>query len=258
MTVGRNVDRAEIAKFEALAHRWWDPNGDFKALHDINPLRVDYVKARCELQGAAVVDVGCGGGILTESLASLGAEVTGIDAAGGPLSVARLHAIESGLEGAFSRGARGGTPRRTKIRYLAASPEEFVEEEREAFSVVTCLEMLEHVPDMASTVRALAGLAAPGGDVVMSTINRNPKAYALAVLGAEYILGLLPRRTHDYAKFIRPAELARAVRDAGLDLIAIDGMRYNPFTRRCTLTSDVDVNYLLHARKPAQGSGVFR
>ena len=236
LTVGRNVDHAEIAKFEALAHRWWDPNGDFKALHDINPLRVDYVNSRCELPGAAVVDVGCGGGILTESLAGLGAEVTGIDVAGGPLSVARLHAIESGLE--------------NEVRYLAASPEEFVEEEREAFSVVTCLEMLEHVPDMASTVRALAGLAAPGGDIVMSTINRNPKAYALAVLGAEYILGLLPRRTHDYAKFIRPAELAKAVRDAGLDLVAVDGMRYNPFTRRCTLTRDVDVNYLIHARKP--------
>ena len=250
MTDTQNVDPAEIAKFEALAHRWWDPNGDFKALHDINPVRVDYVKTRCELSGASVIDVGCGGGILTESLAALGAAVTGIDVAGGPLAVARLHAIESGIEGAVSRGARGGTPRRTKIRYLAASPEEFVEEEGEDFSVVTCLEMLEHVPDMASTVRALAGLASPGGDIVVSTINRTPKAYALAVLGAEYVLGLLPRGTHDYAKFIRPAELARAVRDAGLEVVSIDGMRYNPFTRRCTLAGDVDVNYLLHARKP--------
>ena len=236
MTVAPNVDRAEIAKFEALAHRWWDPDGDFKALHDINPLRVDYVNARCELSGAPVIDVGCGGGILTESLAALGADVTGIDVAGGPLAVARLHAIESGVE--------------NDIRYLATSPEEFAEEEHGAFSVVTCLEMLEHVPDMSSTVRALAALAMPGGDIVMSTINRSAKAYALAVVGAEYILGLLPRRTHDYAKFIRPAELARAVREAGLELVTIDGMRYNPFTRRCTLTNDVDVNYLLHARKP--------
>ena len=238
MTAVPNVDPAEIAKFEALAHRWWDPNGDFKALHDINPLRVGYLQERCALSGARIVDVGCGGGILTESLAALGADVTGIDVAQGPLAVARLHAIESGIE--------------SEIRYLRASPEEYVEEEPEAFSVVTCLEMLEHVPDMAATVRSLAGLAAPGGDVVVSTINRHPKAYALAVVGAEYILGLLPRGTHDYAKFIRPAELARAVRDAGLDLVSIDGMRYNPFTRRCTLTRDVDVNYLLHARRPVK------
>ena len=236
VTAVPNVDPVEIAKFEALAHRWWDPDGDFKALHDINPLRVGYLEDRCSLSGARVVDVGCGGGILTESLAALGADVTGIDVAQGPLAVAQLHAIEAGVD--------------KDIRYLAASPEAFVEEEREAFSVVTCLEMLEHVPDMASTVRALADLVVPGGDVVMSTINRNPKAYALAVVGAEYVLGLLPRGTHDYAKFIRPAELARAVRNAGLELVAIDGMRYNPFTRRCTLTRDVDVNYLLHARKP--------
>ncbi len=236
MTGAQNVDPAEIAKFEALAHRWWDPDGDFKALHDINPLRVEYVDERCELSGARVIDVGCGGGILTESLAALGADVTGIDVAEGPLAVARLHAIEAGVSG--------------EIRYLSSSPEMFVEQEREAFSVVTCLEMLEHVPDIASTVRALAGLAAPGGDVVVSTISRTPKAYALAVLGAEYVLGVLPRGTHDYAKFIRPAELARAVREAGLEVVAIDGMRYNPFTRRCTLTSDVGVNYLLHARKP--------
>lgn len=237
VTAVPNVDPAEIAKFEALAHRWWDPDGDFKALHDINPLRVKYVEDRCTLSGARVVDVGCGGGILTESLAALGADVTGIDVAQGPLAVAQLHAIEAGVE--------------NEIRYLAASPEAFVEQEDEAFSVVTCLEMLEHVPDMASTVRALADLVLPGGDVVVSTINRNPKAYALAVVGAEYVLGLLPRGTHDYAKFIRPAELARAVRGAGLEVVAIDGMRYNPFTRRCTLTRDVDVNYLLHARKPA-------
>ena len=244
MTDARNVDPAEIAKFEALAHRWWDPNGDFKALHDINPLRVEYLDERCELSGARVIDVGCGGGILTESLAALGADVTGIDVAEGPLAVARLHAIESGVIG--------------DIRYLSSLPEAFVEEERGAFEVVTCLEMLEHVPDIASTVRALAGLAAPGGDVVVSTISRTPRAYALAVLGAEYLLGILPRGTHDYAKFIRPAELARAVREAGLEIVAIDGMRYNPFTRRCTLTRDVDVNYLLHARKPGLGGGERR
>lgn len=232
-----NADPAEIAKFEALAHRWWDADGDFRALHDINPTRVAYLQGLCPLAGARVIDVGCGGGILTESLASLGADVTGIDAAQRPLAVARLHAEEAGLDGA--------------IRYESATPEAFAASHAGAWQLVTCLEMLEHVPDASSTLRALAALAAPGGHVVLSTINRTPKAYLLAVLGAEYILGLLPRGTHDYAKLIRPSELAQAARDAGLEVTDIVGVRYNPFTRASSLNDDVDVNYLLHARKPA-------
>lgn len=235
MTADVNVDRAEIEKFEALAHRWWDPDGDFKPLHDINAVRVAYLAERCALAGARVADIGCGGGILTESLATLGAHVTGIDMAESPLAVARLHAIESGLEG--------------DIRYELTSPEAFALEAPGAFSLVTCLEMLEHVPDVTSTVQALADLAEPGGDVIVSTINRNPKSYLLAVLGAEYVLGILPRGTHDYGKFIRPSELARAMRAAGLTVVEIVGMRYNPFTRNCTLGEDVDVNYVVHARK---------
>lgn len=232
-----NADPAEIAKFEALAHRWWDADGDFRALHDINPTRVAYLQGLCPLAGARVIDVGCGGGILTESLASLDADVTGIDAAQRPLAVARLHAVEAGLDGA--------------IRYESATPEAFAASHAGTWQLVTCLEMLEHVPDASSTLRALAALAAPGGHVVLSTINRTPKAYLLAVLGAEYILGLLPRGTHDYAKLIRPSELAQAARDAGLEVTDIVGVRYNPFTRASSLNDDVDVNYLLHARKPA-------
>ena len=232
-----NVDRAEVAKFEALAHRWWDPDGDFKPLHDINPLRVQYLADHCPVEGAKVVDVGCGGGILTESLAALGAEVTGVDVAESPLAVAKMHAIESGLTNA--------------IRYELIAPEAFAHEAPASFALVTCLEMLEHVPDVTSTVQALADLAAPGADVVMSTINRNPKSYLLAVLGAEYVLKLLPRGTHDYEKFIRPSELSRAARSAGLEVVDILGMRYNPFTRKCSWVNDVGVNYLLHAKKPA-------
>ena len=235
MTAHGNVDRAEIEKFEALAHRWWDPDGDFKPLHDINAVRVAYLAERCGLAGARVADVGCGGGILTESLAMLGAEVTGIDMAESPLAVARLHAIESGLD--------------RVIRYERTSPESFARAEPAGFSLVTCLEMLEHVPDITLTVQALADLAEPGGDVVVSTINRNPKSYLLAVLGAEYVLRILPRGTHDYEKFIRPSELARAMRKAGLTVLEIVGMRYNPFTRKCALGDDVDVNYVVHARK---------
>jgi 2-polyprenyl-6-hydroxyphenyl methylase/3-demethylubiquinone-9 3-methyltransferase len=229
-----NVDEREIDKFDALAGRWWDPEGDFKPLHDINPLRVDYVQDKSDILAAPVLDVGCGGGILSESLARAGARVTGIDMAQSPLAVARLHAEETG----------------TEVEYLATTAEALAVERPGAFGTVTCLEMLEHVPDFASTVQACADLAMPGGALVFSTINRNPKAYALAVLGAEYVLGLLPRGTHDYAKFIRPAELAAAVRRAGLEVREVIGMRYNPFTRQCTLTSDVDVNYLLHADKP--------
>jgi 2-polyprenyl-6-hydroxyphenyl methylase/3-demethylubiquinone-9 3-methyltransferase len=229
-----NVDSQEIQKFEALAHRWWDPEGDFKPLHDINPLRMRYISQLTQLQGSAVLDVGCGGGILTESLALAGANVTGIDMAESPLAVARLHALESG----------------SQIEYLATTAEALALAHPARFEVVTCLEMLEHVPDFSSTVQACADLTASGGHLVFSTINRNPKAYALAIVGAEYILSLLPKGTHDYDKFIKPAELAAAVRQAGLDLVEITGMRYNPFNRQCSLSQDIDVNYLLHARKP--------
>jgi len=230
---GMNVDQHEIGKFEALAGRWWDPEGDFKPLHDINPLRLDYIRSKSDILAAPVLDVGCGGGILAESLARAGALVTGIDMAESPLAVARLHALETD----------------TRVEYLATTAEALAAERPGAFGTVACLEMLEHVPDYASTVQACADLTAAGGKLVFSTINRNPKAYLLAVLGAEYVLGLLPRGTHDYAKFIRPAELAGAVRQAGLQVREIIGMRYNPFTRRCTLSSDVDVNYLLYAEK---------
>ena len=229
-----NVDDAEIGKFEALAHRWWDPNGDFRALHDINPLRLGYVAERAPLQGARVVDVGCGGGILAEAMAAAGADVTGIDMAGKPLAVARLHALESGAE----------------LEYLAATPEDLAGDRPGAFDTVTCMEMLEHVPDYGSSIAACAELAAPGGQLFFSTISRTPKAYVLAVLGAEYVLNILPRGTHDYARLIRPSELARAVRRAGLQVKEVAGMAYNPFTHRARLTRDADVNYLLHASKP--------
>jgi 2-polyprenyl-6-hydroxyphenyl methylase/3-demethylubiquinone-9 3-methyltransferase len=229
-----NVDSSEIQKFEALAHRWWDAEGDFKPLHDINPVRVRYIEDKTPLSGVPVVDIGCGGGILTESLALAGAKVTGIDMAESPLAVARLHALESGAQ----------------IDYVATTAEALASERPATFQMVTCLEMLEHVPDFGSTVQACADLAVAGGHLVFSTINRNPKAYALAIVGAEYVLGLLPRGTHDYAKFIKPAELAGAARNAGLEVVEIIGMRYNPFTRGCSLSRDVDVNYLLYARKP--------
>ena len=229
-----NVDQAEIRKFEALAHRWWDPEGDFKPLHDINPARLAFIAERAPLKGARAVDVGCGGGILAEAMAREGAEVTGMDMAGSPLSVARLHALEAGVE----------------VEYLESTAEALAAERPGQYQVVTCLEMLEHVPDIHSTIAACATLAASGAELFFSTINRNPKAWALAVVGAEYVLGLLPRGTHDYAKFIKPHELAAAVRDAGLEVVEITGMNYNPFTRKTRLGRDLDVNYLLHARKP--------
>lgn len=234
MTPDANVDAAEIAKFEALAYRWWDPNGDFRPLHDMNPVRVDYILSRVDVAGRRVADLGCGGGILSEAMAQAGAEVTAIDMGEAPLAVARLHALEAGID----------------VDYRQTTPETLAADHAGEFAVVTCLEMLEHVPKPASVVAACAELLEPGGHVFFSTINRNPKAYAMAVLGAEYVMGLLPRGTHDYRKFITPAELARAVRGAGLNTLAIIGMSYNPFNRRCALTNDVDVNYLLHARRP--------
>jgi len=229
-----NVDLAEIAKFEGLASRWWDPEGDFRPLHDINPVRLDYIRQHARLDAGPVLDVGCGGGILSEALARSGARVTGIDMAEAPLAVARLHALETA----------------TPVDYLATTAEALAAERPGVFHTVTCLEMLEHVPDFPSTVQACADLAAPGAELFFSTINRNPKAYLLAVVGAEYVLGLLPKGTHDYAKFIKPSELAAAVRRAGLVVREITGMRYNPFNRKCTLGPDTDVNYLLHASKP--------
>jgi 2-polyprenyl-6-hydroxyphenyl methylase/3-demethylubiquinone-9 3-methyltransferase len=229
-----NVDPHEIAKFEMLAGRWWDPDGEFRPLHDLNPVRLAYIRERAELRSAQVVDIGCGGGILSESMVHAGATVTGIDAAGAALEVARLHARETG----------------TAVDYLATTAEALAAERPGAFGVVTCMEMLEHVPDFPATVQACADLAAPGAHLFFSTINRNPKAYALAIVGAEYVLGILPKGTHDYAKFIKPHELADAARRAGLLVRDITGMRYNPFVRRCTLSRDVDVNYLLHAVKP--------
>lgn len=229
-----NVDADEIAKFESLASRWWDPEGDFRPLHDINPARLAYVQERADLTAGPVLDVGCGGGILSESLARAGGRVTGIDMAASPLSVARLHALDSGVE----------------VEYLATTAEALAAERPASFATLTCMEMLEHVPDFPATVQACADLTAPGGHLFFSTINRNPKSYLLAVVGAEYVLGLLPRGTHDYEKFIKPHELADAVRRAGLVVKDVRGMRYNPFTRRCTITRDADVNYLLHALKP--------
>lgn len=229
-----NVDESEIGKFEALAHRWWDPQGDFRALHDINPLRLDYVTRRAPLAGADVVDVGCGGGILAEAMATAGARVTGIDMAAKPLAVARLHAMETGAQ----------------LEYLAATPEDLARERPGGFSTVTCMEMLEHVPDYGSSIAACAELAAPGGQLFFSTISRTPRAYLLAILGAEYLLNILPKGTHDYARLIRPSELAQAVRKAGLQVQDIAGMAYNPFSRQATITRKTDVNYLLHASKP--------
>lgn len=237
MTTTSNVDPSEIRKFEDIATRWWDTDSEFKPLHDINPLRLDYVEQVCgPLSGQRVIDVGCGGGILAEGMAARGANVTGIDMGEMPLEIARLHLLESGLEVDYQQT--------TAEAMAAAAPGQF--------DVVTCMEMLEHVPDPASVVQACATLVRPGGHLVFSTINRNGKAYAMAVLGAEYILGLLPRGTHDYAKFIRPAELAAWLRDAGLTGAGMIGLTYNPLLRRYRLNrDDIDVNYLLAATRPA-------
>jgi 2-polyprenyl-6-hydroxyphenyl methylase/3-demethylubiquinone-9 3-methyltransferase len=232
-----NVDQAEIAKFEELAHRWWDPESEFKPLHQINPLRLDYIDRRVGgLAGKRVVDVGCGGGILAESMAQRGAEVTAIDMGEAPLAVARLHQLESGVE----------------VEYRQSTAEALAEAEPESFDVVTCLEMLEHVPDPASVVTACARLAKPGGHVFFSTLNRNPKSWLFAIVGAEYLLQLLPKGTHDYSKFIKPSELESWARHAGLQVRELTGMSYNPFTRTYSLGADVDVNYLVHCTRSGE------
>jgi 2-polyprenyl-6-hydroxyphenyl methylase / 3-demethylubiquinone-9 3-methyltransferase len=226
-----NVDPVEIEKFSQLAHRWWDPGAEFRPLHDINPLRLNYIEGIAGLQGKRVLDVGCGGGILAESMAARGAEVTGIDLAEKPLKVAQLHLLESGRA----------------VDYRLVAPEALALEMPAHFDIVTCMELLEHVPQPARTVEACATLVRPHGHVFFSTISRNLKSYLFAILGAEYILSLLPRGTHDYAKFIKPSELAGMCRNAGLEVSRINGMTYNPLTRQYALGPDAEVNYLLHA-----------
>ncbi len=227
----KNVDPAEIEKFQSIASRWWDPESEFKPLHDINPLRVDYIESRSgNLSAKKILDIGCGGGILAEAMALKGASVTGIDMAEMSLKVAKLHLQESKLD----------------IDYQLITAEEFAQQNAGKFDIVTCLEMLEHVPDAASIVAAAASLLKPDGDLFFSTINRNPKAFVLAILGAEYILNMIPRGTHDYKNFIKPSELASAVRANRMEVIDITGMTYNPLTRHYRLGRDVDVNYLMH------------
>ena len=229
-----NVDPAELAKFSDLAHRWWDKESEFRPLHEINPLRLDWIGQLSPLAGKRVVDIGCGGGILADAMARKGAEVLGIDLSTKSLRVAQLHALEA------------ETP---NVQYREISAESLAAEQAAGFDVVTCMEMLEHVPEPASIVRACARLVRPGGWVFFSTINRNPKAYLFAVIGAEYVLKLLPKGTHDYARFIKPSELSRWCRTAGLDPAQITGMTYNPLTRVYALGADCDVNYMLHCRK---------
>ena len=230
-----NADPQELAKFSELAHRWWDPESEFRPLHQINPLRLDWINGLAPLHGKQVLDVGCGGGILADSMARKGAQVLGIDLAIKPLKVARLHAIEA------------GTP---SIEYREVAAEALAAEMPGQFDTVTCMEMLEHVPDPSSIVRACSTLVKPGGWVFFSTINRNPKSFLFAIVGAEYMLKLLPKGTHEYARFIRPSELAQWCRDAGLALHSTRGMEYNPLTRRYWLSADVSVNYLFACRKP--------
>lgn len=229
-----NASRDEIDKFDAVASRWWDPESEFKPLHQINPLRLAFVREQIELRGRRALDVGCGGGILTESLAQHGTRTTGIDLSPGAIEVARLHALESGLE----------------IDYQQRSAEALAAAQPAAFDLVTCMELLEHVPDPASVVAACAQLVRPGGVVVFSTLNRNPRAFLLAIVGAEYLLGMLPRGTHSYAKFIRPSELDRWARRSGLRQRDQRGMHYNPLSRSFHLTEDVSVNYLMAYRRP--------
>ena len=230
-----NVDPQELAKFSDLAHRWWDPDSEFRPLHQINPLRLDWIDQELGLKGKRVLDVGCGGGILADAMARRGANVLGIDLAAKPLKVAQLHALEAGTQG---------------VEYREVAAEELVREMPAQFDAVTCMEMLEHVPDPSSIVRACAELVRPGGAVYFSTINRNPKSFVFAIVGAEHVLNLLPKGTHEYARFIKPSELAQWCREAGLDVQAARGMEYNPLTRRYWLSADTSVNYLLACRRP--------
>lgn len=229
-----NVDTAEIQKFSDLAHRWWDPTSEFRPLHEINPLRLEWINQCAPLAGKKVIDVGCGGGILAESIAKKGASVTGIDLSEKALKVADLHGLESGIQ----------------VHYEKIAAEEIALRDAGRFDVVTCMEMLEHVPNPASIIQACADLAKPGGKVFFSTLNRNPKSYLFAILGAEYLMQLLPKGTHDYAKFITPAELASSIRQAGLQLNVMKGMSYNPLTKMYTLNHDTSVNYLVACTKP--------
>jgi 2-polyprenyl-6-hydroxyphenyl methylase/3-demethylubiquinone-9 3-methyltransferase len=231
--VTANVDPNELEKFGQLAHRWWDPNSEFRPLHDINPTRLDWIDQHAPLKGKRAIDIGCGGGLLTEGMAARGADVIGIDLTEKAISVAKLHLFESGLT----------------LDYRLVSAERMADEAPDSFDVVTCMEMLEHVPDPGQIIASCAKLVKPGGQVFLSTVNRNPKAYALAVLGAEYILQLIPRGTHDYSRFLKPGELARLCRQAGLEVVEIIGLRYNPFSRECALGPDTDVNYFLRARR---------
>lgn len=230
-----NVEAAEVNKFAELAHQWWDTQGVFKPLHQLNPLRLNYIDSRAQLSGKQVLDVGCGGGILSESMAQRGAQVTGIDLAEKSLQVAQLHALEANVQ----------------LDYRCVTVEALAQEKPQTFDVVTCMEMLEHVPDPASVVRACAALVKPGGHVFFSTLNRNAKAYLMAVVGAEYVLNLLPRGTHDYSKFIKPSELAAWMRQSGLELQHQTGVTYNPLNKQYSLTTDTSVNYMLHAIKEA-------
>jgi len=230
----QNVDAGEVAKFDALAARWWDADGEFRPLHEINPLRLDWIRQYADLNGRSVVDIGCGGGILAESMAAAGADVTGIDMAESPLAVARLHQVESGID----------------VDYRQSTAEELAATNAGQYDIVTCLEMLEHVPSPAQIISSVHTLLRPGGQAFFSTINRNPKSFVFAIVGAEYVLKLLPAGTHEYRKFIRPSELDSWARDAGLELKASIGMHYNPLTRDYSLGPGLDVNYLMHFRRP--------
>lgn len=238
MTQTTNVDPAEIKKFEELASRWWDKQGEFKALHEMNPLRLNFINTGSPLSGQTVGDIGCGGGILSESMARCGARVTGIDMGKAPLSIARLHAAESELE----------------IDYQQTTAEQMAQQKPAKFDVISCMEMLEHVPDPASIINACFALLKPGGSVYFSTINRNPKSYLFAIVGAEYVMKMLPHGTHDFAKFIKPSELDEWARLAGLELVNLKGISYNPFTGLFSQSQDVDVNYMVHYRRPMKAS----